>query len=98
MRVIPIRENRPAAPEHAVHRLGNPDRQPLNAAREGDRVSCLYDQVQVIRLHGEVDDPETIAVGCLPDARRNDAKALAAAEPCCFVAHARRHVERVPRC
>ena len=77
--MVPIREDRSALPEHTVHSLGDADGQALDPARERHRVPRLDDQVQVVRLHREVNEPEPVALARLADARRDHAEALPAA-------------------
>src|SRR6185503_6254021 len=59
--VIPVTEDAPSPPEHAVHRARYPDRQSSNAARQGAPVRSLRDEVDVIVLHAELDHPEPAA-------------------------------------
>ena len=97
VRMVAISENLPTAAQCAVHCLRDPDREPLDTSRERDRIARLDDQVQVIRLHGEVDEPEAVAFATLADAGRDHAEAGPGAKLRCLVANARGHVDRVPR-
>jgi hypothetical protein len=48
----------PPAPEQVVHGLGHAHREPLAAARQPMSALGLDQEMDVIPLHGEVDDPE----------------------------------------
>lgn len=79
VRVIAIRKHLPAAFENAVHGFGDADGQRLHATSERDRVARLDDQVQMVRLHGEVDEAEAVALTCAADAGGYDPEAGPAA-------------------
>lgn len=49
--------------KHAVDRPGHAYRQPLAAMCQGPRLVCLDEQMQVIRLHAELEYPEPRARG-----------------------------------
>ncbi len=96
VRVVAISENLPAAVQCAVHCLRDPDRESLDAPRERNRITCLHDKVQVVRLDGEMDDPEAIAFATQADARCDHAEAGPRPKSRCLGANARGHVDRVP--
>ena len=56
--VITIAPDSPAAAEDPVHRLGESDREALDAPGKRAAVLRLDDEVKVIALHGELQDPE----------------------------------------
>jgi len=56
--VIPVTPHAAATPESAVHRASDPDRQPAHAAFEGPRLVRFHQQVHVIGLDAELEDPE----------------------------------------
>jgi hypothetical protein len=58
VQVVPIREHRPFAMEQVIQALRDADREPLHSAPERLRVVSLDDQVEMVVLHGEVDDPK----------------------------------------
>ena len=95
--MVAIREHPPAPPEDAVDGLCDADREGLDPARKRHRVPRLDDEVQMIRLHGEVNEPESVALARLTDARRHHAEALSRSELRGFGAYPRRHVDRVAR-
>src|SRR5712691_13161678 len=71
-------------------------RESLDAPRERNRITCLHDKVQVVRLDGEMDDPEAIAFATQADARCDHAEAGPRPKSRCLGANARGHVDRVP--
>src|SRR5262245_34722663 len=54
--VIALLPHRPAPAQRTVDGPCTADREPLNAAPERGNVVRLHDQVQVVRLHRELDD------------------------------------------
>ena len=98
VRVVAVGEHRTAPLQDPVDRLRDADRQCLHPPRERHRVARLDDDVEMVGLHGEVHDPESVALEHRPDARCDDTKALPAPEPRCVVTDARRHVDGVPAC
>jgi len=61
--VVSVAPDRTAAPEHAVHRPRDPDRESAEPTSERPRVVCFHDEMHVVALHGELDDPEITAGG-----------------------------------
>src|SRR5262249_4484430 len=57
-----VREDLAVPPEALVDALRDPDRQPLHPPRERATVVGLADEVHVVRLDAEVDEPEAEAV------------------------------------
>jgi hypothetical protein len=66
----------PAPSERTVDGLRGAHRQPLKPAHERERRVALDDQVHVITLHGEVDDPKRFLVSRSqrPPNERKDAR------------------------
>ncbi|HEX9573874.1 MAG TPA: hypothetical protein VF994_07235 [Myxococcales bacterium] len=93
---FPSSENLPAAVQCAVYSLRDPDRQALDSAGERNRIARLDDEVQVVRLHGKMDEPEAVALATLADAGCDHAEAGAGAKLRCLGTNARGHVDRVP--
>jgi hypothetical protein len=58
--VVPIADHLPPAAEHAIHRQGQSDRQPVHAPACAPRLVSLDDEVTVILLDREMDHPKTI--------------------------------------
>src|SRR5688572_22404858 len=56
--MITLREYRPAAPELPIDGSRHPNRKSLHAARQSPTIARFRDQVQVVALHGEVDQTE----------------------------------------
>ena len=59
--MIVVSPHSPASPDRPVHRLGEADREPLDPSRNRATVHRFDEQMDVIRLHGEVENPETPA-------------------------------------
>jgi hypothetical protein len=57
--VVSIAKYAPAASAYFVHGERQTNREPLQTARERDAVVRLGDQVDVIALHGVLNDPES---------------------------------------
>jgi hypothetical protein len=96
VRVVPISENLPAAVQCAVHSPRDPDGQALDPAGERSCIAGLGDEVQVVRLHGKMDDPEVVALATLADAGCDYAEAGPRPKFRCLGANARGHMDRVP--
>jgi hypothetical protein len=62
-RVVAITPDSTLAPEEAVDRPGDPDREPLNTAREPRRPVGLHQQVEMIGLDAVVEEAEAVAGG-----------------------------------
>jgi hypothetical protein len=60
-RVIAIREQPTAPPQPAIDRLGDANRKPLHPARERAAITGFRQQVQVVALNREMDQPEAKA-------------------------------------
>ena len=58
-----IRPDAPSTAEDAVHRPRDADREPLDPTRKGVYPVGFHDQVHVILLHAEMDDPEGLVGG-----------------------------------
>jgi hypothetical protein len=61
-RVVAVGEQRADAAPEPVEAARDADQQTLNASRERAAIARLDDQVEVVRLDGEVDQPEPEAV------------------------------------
>ena len=59
--MVPIAPDSPAAAEDPVHRLREPDREAVDAPGERAAVVCLDDEVEVIALDGELENPQAAA-------------------------------------
>jgi len=59
-RVIAIPPHSATAAEDAVDGLRDPDGEPANTALERRRLLRLYQQVQMVSLHAELEDPESL--------------------------------------
>src|SRR4029453_1592339 len=57
-RVVALGKDLPAPLPKPVKTFGDPNRESLHASRERHAISRLNDQVQVVRLHGELVQPE----------------------------------------
>ena len=58
-RMVAVGPDSAPAAEDPVHRLGEPDRETLDAPGESAAVGRLHDEVEVIVLHGELQNTET---------------------------------------
>ena len=58
--MIPIADHLPPAPEQAIHRQGQSDREPVHAAAGAARLVSLDDEVTVILLDREMDHSKAI--------------------------------------
>ena len=61
--MVPIAPHASAATENAVHRPRHADREPLTSAHEPGLVLGLDDEMDVVGLHTEMQDPERSAGG-----------------------------------
>jgi hypothetical protein len=59
--VIAIAPDRTAAPQHSVHGLRRADRETLKTAPELRRTVGLDEQVQMIGLNAELEEPKRLA-------------------------------------
>jgi hypothetical protein len=59
-RVIAVPPHRPPPAESAVHRTREPDREALNAPRERAAIVRFEDEMDVVRLDGELEDAEAL--------------------------------------
>ena len=80
--MIPVGPDPPSAAEGAVHGAGEADGEAANATRQGAPILRFGDEMHVIVLHGELDDPEvtTARRGEGAAHRREDAARAEAAE------------------
>jgi len=58
--VVPIAPDPAATMEKAVHRLGHPDCESLDPAREASRIVPFHQQVQMLCLNAELQNAEPI--------------------------------------
>jgi hypothetical protein len=56
--MVAIAPDRAAPPEHAIHGLGHPHREPLTAAGEASRALRLDEEMHMIGLNTEMQEPE----------------------------------------
>ena len=83
---------------HPVQPTGESDREPLNAPRELLRRFRLDDQVQVVALHREMHECESVALLPSRERARNGPEASPAPQVPYFLPHSQRDVHRmVPR-
>ena len=61
--MIPVSPETASASERPVDRLCDPDREALDTAREPHRLVRFHQQVQMIGLHAELEDPESPGAG-----------------------------------
>ena len=61
--VVAVPPHSPATAERTVHRLRHPDREPLDTAPKTAGAVCLDDEVQVVGLDAEVQQPEGVGGG-----------------------------------
>ena len=92
--MVAIAQHGPAAPEHPVHRARDPRRDRLHAAAEGLPVRGLDQEVQVIALDRELDDPEVALVAGLAERRLEGAHEAAVSERAQALAQLQRDVAR----
>lgn len=83
-----------AAAEDSVHRLGESDREPLQPARERAAVGRLDDEMDVIALDGELQEPKA-AAGGVPEAPAERGEDAFPAEGWQPLARTEGHVERM---
>jgi hypothetical protein len=60
--MVVIREHGPTPLHQPIQASRNPDHQTLHAAAESEAVDCLDQQMDVVALHGELDDAAAEAV------------------------------------
>ena len=96
-RVVVVREHGALAPHDAVQRLGDADAQPLHAPCERPLIRRLDDQVDMVPLHGEVDQAEPEAVAAALEALADAGEAPLGAQIPDVRPHPPGHVHRVPR-
>jgi hypothetical protein len=60
--VVAVCKHVPGASPESIQRASHADRQTLQSARKGKSRVALHDQVHVIRLHAEMDEPKPIAL------------------------------------
>jgi hypothetical protein len=70
--VIAIGEDAPPAPPQTVERARHPHRKPLDSSRKGRPAAAFDEQVQMIRLHAEVHEPEAPALTARCDRATED--------------------------
>lgn len=93
--VVPVREH-PAAPLHqAVQGASDTNGQTLNSAREPHGILGLDDQVKMVALHAEVNEPEPGTSLSVRESSRNRAEAALATQVPDVTPHAQRDVHRV---
>jgi len=95
VRVIPIGEDlTPPTLHHAVQRARKTDFEPLHATREAHSIARLDDHVNVVALHGVVDEARVVGVARGRSEGVFDAtKGTLAAESVAFLSHAERDVD-----
>ena len=59
--MIPVPPHAPPAPEDPVHTLRDPDCEALKPAREHAHIECFDEEMNVIALDRELEDPKTTA-------------------------------------
>lgn len=59
--MVAIRPHASAASERAIDGLGDADEETLEAARKARRSIRLDEQMHVVTLHAEMNDPESVA-------------------------------------
>src|SRR6266545_2647212 len=97
VRVVAIGNHRPAPPHHRVEPPREPDRERAHAEREDPRPLRLDDEVEVVALDAEVDDPEAPMAPRRAERRVDDAVRALAAEIPDGLGHPERHVHGVIR-
>src|SRR5437588_8900933 len=95
--MVAVGKHLSATAQYAIHGPRYAHREALDSTSKGHGVICLGDQVQVIRLHREMSHAEAFALASLADAGRHDTEAFPRPEAASIVAHARSHVDGVPR-
>jgi len=95
MLVEAVGEYLPGATHQPVETACDPHRKSLQAAREPHGIGRLHDQVEVISLHGEMDQPEPSAIASFRECRRERAEAAAATKVPHVRQHAPGHVHRM---
>jgi hypothetical protein len=95
MLVEAVREYLSGPTHHSVETARNPHRKSLQTAREPLGIGSLHDQVEVISLYREVDQPETSPIASFRECRRELAEAAAATEVPHVRQHAPGHVHRM---
>src|SRR6266446_3021961 len=59
--VVAVTPHTAASAEHAIDRLGESDCEALEPSGQGAAILCLDEEVNVIALYREVENPETVA-------------------------------------
>src|SRR5712664_3065412 len=95
MLVEAFRAHLPGPTSQPVETARDPHRKSLQTARELRCIGRLHDQVEVISLHREVDQPEASAIASFRGCRRELAEAAAAAKVPNVRQHAPGHVDRM---
>src|SRR6267378_533829 len=95
MLVEAVREHLPGPTHQPVETARDPHRKSLQTAREPRCIGRLHDQVEVISLHREVDQPEASAIASFRECRRELPEAAAAAKIPHMRQHAPGHVQRM---
>src|SRR6266478_3002604 len=94
VRVVAIGEDLSAPAHDAVQGPGHANLQALHGARERELVGCLDDEVDVVPLHGEVNEAEAEPGAAAFESAPQLAKAAMRAKVPDFLPHARGHVQR----
>src|ERR1700742_680557 len=56
-RVVAVRKEKPPPTEATIHPSGDANGEPLHGARKGRPCPCLYQEMQMVRLDREVNEP-----------------------------------------
>ena len=94
VRVVPIGEDRSSPAHDAVQGAGHANLQALHGARERELVGRLDDEVDVVPLHGEVNEAEAKPGATAFESAPQLTKAAMRAKVPNFLPHARGHVQR----
>ena len=95
VRVIPVREDLAPPLHHSVQRACDADRQVLDAARESYGIFCLDDEVKMVALDAEVNEPESSATFPVRERFRDGTETAPAAQMPDFPPHSQCDVHRM---
>ena len=93
--MIAIGEHLAAPRESPIDGLGDANGEALHAASERPPVVRLDDEVQVVRLHAEVHEPEPEALGACPEGAKHRTPQAPVTQARKARSHPQRHVHRV---
>jgi hypothetical protein len=92
--VVAVGEDGPDATPQSIQCARNADRQTLEAARKGGSRVALHDQVHVIRLHTEVNEPKPVALASRSNCATQSRELAQSAQRRQSGLHSHRHFDR----